>query len=270
MQVELCLFARSGWPQQLDSIVRSACYFLAVRNVLHDSAVVTARLHELLLYEPGACSTSAPYSQSTDQAGTTFATLNIMLPGSHEVMPGGACRRPACTVACAVPDQCTSAGGRPARELPWEKAGPEVAWSGSSGHCVDRHVCRSTEKFAIEVTPSSDIDRAGMWLMAPSAPCRAGCKHTVMPVTEGYRICLSYRLLVPPIVPPACVPQPTLQEDLLAQLSEAIAEWETDPDGPCRLIFLLDDRHAVISLYTTPVSVMVSWGTVSGTVWDAR
>ena len=83
----------SGWPKQLASMVESACHVLAVRN----SARVRARLHELLLYEPGAYSTSAPYSQSTDQDGTAFASLNIMLPGSHQVMPSvilqGGCMR---------------------------------------------------------------------------------------------------------------------------------------------------------------------------------
>ena len=61
---------------------------------------------------------------------------------------------------------------------------------------------------------------------------------------EGYRICLSYRLLVPSTVPPADVPRAVLHEDLLTQLCEAVREWDAHPIGHRRLILLLNDRHA--------------------------
>ncbi|MFU8803421.1 MAG: 2OG-Fe(II) oxygenase [Bradymonadaceae bacterium] len=93
-------------------------------------------------------------------------------------------------------------------------------------------------------------DRAVSLALNTSSPSRvsyaafyADCRHELLPVTEGYRLCLVYNLLRRGAAP---LPEPPDYRNHVAQVTRLLEDW--DEEGPPMLIYPLQHAYTPESL----------------------
>ena len=72
------------------------------------------------------------------------------------------------------------------------------------------------------------------------------CEHEIMPVTEGWRFCLVYNLVVTKPHPTGVVPDGSQLESMVKKLEIEAAKWKASPTG--KLGYCLDHEYTLDSL----------------------
>ena len=72
------------------------------------------------------------------------------------------------------------------------------------------------------------------------------CEHEIMPVTEGWRFCLVYNLVVTKPHPTGVVPDTSQLESMVKKLEVEAAKWKASPTG--KLGYCLDHEYTLDSL----------------------